>query len=140
MISEHTKTDHDKSAFVSGKLGEFNAVITFAVHALKTAILINGGAAIAILALVGKIWADKNIVSYLAASLLLFTIGVLAAAIGTGVSYLAQSGFLMAENEDDYKNPTKFQRAGICSVIVSYIAFALGSLWAGFVLFFLIHI
>jgi hypothetical protein len=140
MKPEHPETIHEKNAYVSGKIVEFNAVISFAVTALKTAILINGGAGIAILALAGKIWGDKNIVSYLAVSLLLFTFGVLAAAVGTGMSYLSQNGFLMAEKKEDYEKPEKFQRASIYCIIASYTLFALGSLWAGFVLSILIRI
>jgi hypothetical protein len=70
----------------------FEKVILTGQAALKSAILINGGAATAILAFIGHIWnsgALPKIVDNLACSLLLFVSGVLLAAVASGTTYLS---------------------------------------------------
>ncbi len=69
------------------------AVITYGQTTLKSTILINGGAAAALLAFIGNVW-DSSLssatVSGLTNSVLLFSSGVLAAAIGTAFTYCTQ--------------------------------------------------
>ncbi len=115
---------------VSVKSKEFDAVISFAQTALKIPILINGGAAIAILALMGNTWSESSITTDLAGSLLLFSIGVFMAAISTGVLYLTQYLFLASEKIEDFKKAQKLQLTAIILVIISYILFMFGAWWA----------
>ena len=133
IIPEHLKTEHEINFFVQGRIEEFKAAMAFARGALSVAILINGGAAIAILALLGHIWEDKSLSAYLAGCLLPFSIGVLAGAVGTGLSYLTQCSYLAAENEGQQKKADWGRMATIGCIIFSYITFAGGALWACFV-------
>ena len=80
----------------------FRSVIELATISLKAVLLVNGGAAIALLAFLGNIASTQprsSLVSILAFALLCFTIGVLVGLIGMGISYLTQYGFLNAETE-----------------------------------------
>lgn len=103
----------------------FRSVITYGEAALKSAILINGGAAVALLAFIGNIW-NKGIsegsAAPLTAAITSFSFGVLAAALGTAGSYLAQ--FLYSQN---YQRSGKtFHTFAVVSVICSYVLFAFG--------------
>ncbi len=137
MKFEDCKTEGEKNAFMAGKMAgkmaekgaEFNAVISFAQTALKIPILINGGAAIAILALMGNTWNEKNsLAADLAFSLLFFSIGVFVVAIGTGLSYLAQYRFQYVGEGDTTAHV--FRWAAIVFIIISYILFMFGAWWA----------
>lgn len=133
MEPEDFETDLEKNAFISGKLEEFNAVISLAQTALKIPILINGGAAIAILALVSNTWKENSLTAGLALSLLFFSIGVLVAAIGSGAAYLAQLIFLRVCGPEDKATESKakkWQLAAIICVVISYILFMLGAWWS----------
>lgn len=130
--------DLNSDQLVSVKSKEFDAVISFARTALKIPILINGGAAIAILALIGNTWGKNigntwgknSITTDLAGSLLFFSIGVFVAAVSTGVSYLTQFLFQMCEKENDFRKARKLQLTAIILVIISYILFMVGAWWA----------
>ena len=71
------------------------ATLATSQSALKSALLINGGAAVALLAFVGSIWnsANKAALPLVADALLYFVYGVLSAAIASGAAYLAQAGY-----------------------------------------------
>ena len=69
----------------------FRATISAGQSALKSAILINGGASIALFTFIGKLWGNPNTqAAQLIAPLQLFLFGVLFAAIAAGTTYLAQ--------------------------------------------------
>ncbi len=88
------KEENEK--FVRGQLAMFEAVTAFAVLALKGVILVNGGAAVALLAFLGHIWgsgdAARQVAVAVAAggSLHWFIGGTFAGVTAAGVSYLAQ--------------------------------------------------
>jgi len=72
------------------------ATITTGQSALKSALLINGGAAVALLAFIGSSWSSNKIAEALpdiSAALLLYVFGVLAAAVAAGATYLSQAGY-----------------------------------------------
>ena len=70
------------------------ATVSTAQAALKATILINGGAAAALLAFIGGIWpATPALMTCLAKALILFVGGVASSAIGTALAYLSQAGF-----------------------------------------------
>ncbi|MCH8823521.1 MAG: hypothetical protein IH984_08450 [Planctomycetes bacterium] len=92
--------------------------------ALRTAILINGGSAIAILAFVGNLstTGKTELIAALASALAAFVYGTLSGAIATGCTYLA--GFLS-------HGQTKwvFHVLNFCSIFFvfsAYILFAIG--------------
>ena len=77
----------------SRALAMFDSVISYGQMSLKSAILINGGAAVAILALIGNIWSQHispPTVELLARSILLFSLAALGGAFGIGCTYLCQ--------------------------------------------------
>jgi hypothetical protein len=95
--------------------------------ALKSAILINGGASVALLAFLGKIWGSATIVQNvllinMPLALLLFVLGVLSSAVAAGLNYLASS----FGREETATRFHLFNGLTIAFVIVSYIAFGTG--------------
>jgi hypothetical protein len=104
-------------------------LIALGQSALKSAILINGGAAVALLAFLGHLVTqerpDVSLIPF-ATSLRLFVIGVLCASIACGTTYLSQYA---------YSNPkTWAQRLGliiqvvtIALVLCAYVAFLAGA-------------
>lgn len=71
----------------------FRSVINFAGSALKSAMLINGGAAVALMAFIGNIWTKVTAVAAVTSltnSVFYFAFGVLAAALATMMSYFTQ--------------------------------------------------
>ena len=71
--------------------------------ALKTTIIMNGGASVALLAFIGNTWIHKGDgVAMLSIALFLFAIGVLSGCAATGVTYFAQS-IATEENKDQWK-------------------------------------
>lgn len=71
------------------------SVLTYAQTALKSIMIINGGAAAGLLAFIGKIWTNTSItqsaVNALTSSITLYAFGLLIGAVGTGSAYLTQS-------------------------------------------------
>jgi hypothetical protein len=112
-----------------------NAAITFAGAALKSALLINGGAAVAMLAYLGNSHSETN--EEFPYALLMFTSGVLLAAMATGGSYLAQTRYAKrTESNEQAKRMevigNRYRNVSIALIIVAYIAFGLGSFTAYF--------
>lgn len=81
---------HEKSLEI------LRAGVTAGQSALKSALLINGGAAVALLAFIGKIWGDVDtqpVLDALATALIFYVSGVLSAAMASGATYFSQAGF-----------------------------------------------
>lgn len=82
---ETNKLDHE------GRLELFRSVITSGQSAIKSSFLLNGGAAVAMLAFIGHIAQfNPGKVPVFSACLLPFAYGVLAIAITSGLTYLSQ--------------------------------------------------
>ena len=81
----------------------FSATIEYARDAIKTSLLINAGAAIAILAFMGNALGKEipseweSAVSGLSLSLIGYTVGVLIAGISYGIAHLSQGYYLRAQ-------------------------------------------
>jgi len=76
----------------------FRSVIMAGQNALKTAFLMNGSAAVALLAFLGKLSDQhQNKIAVFASSLVVFVIGVLAITMASGSTYLSQ--FFYADSE-----------------------------------------
>lgn len=67
----------------------FKATVQLAISLLKTIMLLNGAAAVAILSFIGNYKSKLNI-EYITNALLIYVVGVLLSAIAYGLSYLAQ--------------------------------------------------
>lgn len=77
----------------ASELEAFRSVIAVGANAAKSFMIINGGAAIALLAFLGNIW-NKNstpeATAAIAGSLLIFCMGVLCSGVCSGFTYLSQ--------------------------------------------------
>ena len=126
---EHQSQLAQYNAESARRVEMFKSVITAGQSALKSAILINGGAAVAILAFVGSIW-EKSIalctVIYLLVAMGLFTVGVLLGAVASGLTYLAQRAYA----QEREKGGNRLNVAIISCVVVAYVLFLVGSLVA----------
>lgn len=80
---------------------EFNlemlrATIATGQAALKSALLINGGASVAMLAFIGNVWeksSSQSLLKILPVSLAFYVFGVLVAAVASGFTYISQAGY-----------------------------------------------
>jgi hypothetical protein len=121
------------SAWVSSRqqdhehnLEMLRATITTGQSALKSALLINGGAAAALLAFIGSAWSSNTIAEALpdiSAALLLYVFGVLAAAVAAGATYLSQAGY-----------GNEFGKASRCVGYIGHVLAVVGVL-ASYILF-----
>ncbi len=121
--NEHNKQVHESN------LEMFRSVITSGQNAIKSSLLLNGGAAVAMLAFIANVVRDKaERAVYLAPSIVPFAFGALAIVLTSGLTYLGQA--LFADTRT-----VKFGRwAQIgCVVlgIVSYTCFVWG-LWRAY--------
>ncbi len=81
----------DRKASQSSSLEMFRSVITAGQNAIKTSLLMNGGATIALLAFLGKLTTDNPAkLSLFASSLMIFTLGVFVTGLVSGFTYLSQ--------------------------------------------------
>src|SRR5688500_9984682 len=91
QLVHHAERAHDKDDDSWHKSND--ATISSATVALRTAVLINGGAAIAMLAFIGGLLRDSKLplattISQLTAPLIWFALGVVAATLAMGCMYL----------------------------------------------------
>ena len=121
------------SAWVSSRqqdhehnLEMLRATIATGQSALKSALLVNGGAAVALLAFIGGAWSSNKIAGALpdiSAALLLYVFGVIAAAVAAGVTYLSQAGY-----------GNEFGKASRCVGYIGHVLAVVGVL-ASYILF-----
>ncbi|WP_300181642.1 hypothetical protein [uncultured Aliivibrio sp.] len=105
----------------------FKSVITAGQAALKASMIINGGAAAALLAFTGKIWNEGSsiaVTSALSQSILLFCFGVLAAAFASGTTYISQYCFA----NKYIKSGSAINGVSIISVFGSFALFCYSSI------------
>ena len=79
------------------------SVIAFSIEILKTAMLINGGGAVALLAFTGAVWSSGQnhlSVQSLSTAVLWFTGGVLATVVGTVLGYFTQRFYYARHTHD----------------------------------------
>src|SRR5665213_2734132 len=116
------------------QLESFKSLIQFALAVARGIILANGGAAVAILAFLGNIWAKEpkahDVAKAITEPLSLFLIGI-AAGIGILASaYVAQSFFTVYWNKTGFT----FQAIGLLLAIAGLATFIVGALNASNVL------
>lgn len=101
------------------------AVFAYSQTALKSTLLINGGAAAAVLAFIGNVWDSKlsaATASGLTNSILLFALGVLSAAVGTGFTYCTQYCY----TEEWKKGAIAFHILTLLAVLAAFCLFGFG--------------
>ena len=104
----------------------FRSVITAGQSALKSSMVVNGGAAVALLAFTGKIWETKiseAVAGSLTTSIFIFCLGVLSAALAAGTTYLSQLAF----SSDWMKIGHSINCFNIVIVLSSYGLFGVGA-------------
>ncbi|WP_416355544.1 hypothetical protein ACLNGM_15000 [Aureimonas phyllosphaerae] len=110
-------------------LEEFRSIIQMGQTATRFMVLINGGAAIAILALLGNLARlDGNAVQNYASCLLPFVAGTLGGALVAGFTYLSQACFA-SKKPWVQKLGYAFQATCIALGIAAFSAFGVGSWW-----------
>lgn len=127
----------DLSAWVSSRqqhhehnLEMLRATITTGQSALKSALLINGGAAVALLAFIGSVWSSPNTEKALpeiSAALLLYVFGVLSAAVAAGATYFSQAGFGHEFGKISRPVGHVGRWLAVLGVFASYVLFGYGS-------------
>jgi hypothetical protein len=109
---------------------KFQATVQSGQAALKSAFLINGGAAVALLAFIGNVWTKIQAnVTGLGFPLLLYVFGVLFPAVASGLTYLCQYQYAKSDEDNDHfaRSARKINCVSIIFVILSYIFFAIAS-------------
>jgi hypothetical protein len=105
----------------------FGSILSYAENTLKSIILINGGASVALLAFIGNIIAnDENVslVSKFSLPLAFYVFGVLVGSIATGSSYVTQYKYLHVGQESG----ARWHIVTAILVLLAYVLFAAGSL------------
>lgn len=110
----------------------FEAAVEFAVLAIRTLVLVNGAAVIALLTFVGQVWANDQyngsaMAHILFWPLMFFLAGLVLAVVTTLLAYLTQ--MLTTEHGGGSIPPVskKLRRFAIVSAILSLMAFAAGA-------------
>jgi hypothetical protein len=109
----------------------FKSVILTGQNALKSAILINGGAAVALLAFIGHVWKldGSLLLKSLAGALVCFVIGVLLDAMSAGLTYVTQWFYASAVDlpGKSFKAAVTFHVLAVLLVLASYGTFTYGT-------------
>ena len=130
--SQHQSNLEWYKAVQQSNLEMFRSVITTGQTALRTSLLINGGATIAVLTFLGNIRTLRGVGMHypleepLVNSLVLFGLGVLLGAVATGTTYLSQSTY----HYGWMKWGHGFLIVTVCLVIATYGVFRFGLLTA----------
>ena len=131
--AEHTQADLERYKAELQNLNEsqlemFRSVITAGQAAIKSSLLLNGGAAVALLAFMGHLTQQTpERVADFATCLLLFTFGALAIVIVSGFTYLSQ-WFYTSNSSNARQWGFVFNLCCIALGVVSYVLFAWGLL------------
>jgi len=126
LLAEHTyRLDHARET----SLEMFRSVITTGQSALKATMLLNGGAAVAMLAFVGKLVEhDSTFSTELGQAVLWFAFGALASVMATGTTYLGQ---LFYAGEDGWMiRVAKSAHALTVFLVIASLAFFGAGAWA----------
>ena len=115
----------------AGQLEVFKGAIRFGEIALKSSLLVNGGAAVAFLAFIGTLWTgskeNPQSILHLAGPLMMFVWGVLFGAVSSGLAYLTQITY----SEGSLRWGNILRVFTVLSVFGAYICFLMGAIEAG---------
>ncbi len=115
------------------KIELFKAVISSGQAALKSAMLINGGASVATLTFIGNTFRDRTTLpqaQILSWSLTVFAAGVFFSAVASGLAYCSQVFFGNQGKTADILGKV-IRAVCVVFVIISYISFCVGVFFAG---------
>ncbi|MBB4654429.1 hypothetical protein GGR73_000928 [Xanthomonas sp. F14] len=122
------------------RLEMLRATVTTSQSALRSSLLINAGAAVALLSFMGGIWGKGsylNVIPGLSYSLSVFVWGVLAGALAAGATYGSQAGYGEEFGRFSVLIGRVFHGVAILAGVTAYICFgsaswlAYGALMAG---------
>lgn len=115
------------------QLEQFRSVIAIGASALKSAILINGGGVIALLAFLGN-QKDQQGLAWFVSSMFLMCSGIALAAFGNVLAYIAQIKHLNQLKSERPGEPagTPWGYAAVTLIIISVFAFIGGVILASF--------
>jgi len=122
--AEHSRSVHELN------LEMLRATVMTGQSALKSSLLINGGAAVALLAFLGNAWAadvPRRVMLQAAYGLSLFVWGVLAAAAAAGATYLSQAGFGNELGKFSHRIGKWARWLAIALVVTAYVLFGFGA-------------
>jgi len=129
---EHFKAQHASNlahyaATIQVEVAMLKAVIGYGVETLKAAMLVNGGAAVAVLGFLSaaatKTPPPSAMLAYLPLALVYFATGALVAGMAVGVTYISQALFAAKWN----RAGARVRWIAVAFVVGSYLAFALGA-------------
>ena len=131
----------DLSAWINARqqhheynLEMLRATLATGQSALKSALLINGGAAAAVLAFIGGIWSlekSQTTIHAISGALFLYVMGVLSAALAAGATYFAQAGYGGEFGKASQKAGRIGHVLAVLCIVASYVFFARAS-WLAF--------
>jgi hypothetical protein len=111
-------------------LEQFKSLMQVSVLALRSAMIINGGAALALLTFLGNLKENTGMLQFICA-LKFYIVGVALAALATGISYLAQYRYLQELKNDSANDKGQYiTYITIALVFISYAAFIVGGIEA----------
>ena len=135
---EHYKVQLNEWANSQQHAHEWNlemlrSVITTGQSALKSALLINGAAAVALLAFIGNVLSSKQgsvLIAGIPCAMGYYVVGVLVAAMAAGFTYLSQAGY-----GGEFGKPSRIigvigHFGAVSCVVASYVLFGYASLLA----------
>jgi hypothetical protein len=134
-----TATEMAKEIWTQQAVEEMRAVISMGQSALKSAMLVNGGAAIALLGFLATVWSSGKVddVSIFASAMFVFVLGVLSACVALGFAYAAQHFYAQSSYAEDEMRRLwssigrLFHVATSVLLVVSYVLFTYGG-WLGY--------
>jgi hypothetical protein len=106
------------------KLESFRTTMTFAQGAIKSGMLVNGAAAVALLAYLGNIKAQGAATSPFVAALGFFSAGVVAAALTFACSYLSQLFYTPGDTDTIAK---RWHYSALSLLLLSFVCFSGGA-------------
>jgi hypothetical protein len=133
LKNEAMRLQHEaqRLAFDENKL-LFDSVITYGSLALRSLLILNGGAAIALLALTGTLVSngiDPSAIRDVGWAILKFGFGALMGAGGCGLAYLTQYGYQMGKTSRFWRWTAISLHVGtVALVIAGYVTFGV-ALW-----------
>jgi hypothetical protein len=128
----HRQTvDRETQAYVQWMATSNRGMLDLGMGALKGVFLINGGAAIALLAFLGSVWQSRRpnaaaILGTMAAPMQLFVFGLVVAVAAGGLAYICQHYIVLRKD----KLATALRWVCVCVTAVSLVLFCIGALKA----------
>ena len=108
----------------------FKSVISMAELSLKSSILINGAAAIALLTFVGN--GKGAIKEYIVFGIFVFGLGALLGGLATLFAYLTQNNYMnQINNKQEINNEGGHKALAIFTCLASYVCFFVGTILSG---------